>query len=214
MRSESALAAILSEKSRFGQLLIERTKTGGFVVCHRDDEHAADLKVFRNADDAIEIARSDAAGNYRPLKTAPNLRRGWQLQIVDLGELCRALDCFYPGRVAALRAWTENKLMPTALRDTLERQSGMYRIASKISDGQIDEVVANVCRSNDGCLRTILWKRDKTAAIPSAKLPPEKFNAKHDQTGRSENVIPLLCQEACALLVNECRKAIKVETSE
>src|SRR5438067_2897440 len=212
MPPEQALAAVLSAKSRFGQLLIQRTDTGGFVVCHRDDEPAADLKVLREPEDAITIARHDAAGKYRPLKTAPNLRHGWRLEVVDLSELRRALDYFYPGRIAMLSAWTEHRLTTTPLRETLDRQSGMYRVAAKISDEQIDNVVGNFCRSDGGCLRTILWKRDKSGAVSSTKLPPEKFNSAHDQTGRSENAIPLLCQEACNLLVNECRKIVKGET--
>ena len=212
MPPEQALAAVLGDKSRFGQLLIQRTNTGGFVICHRDDENTNDLKVFRKPEDAIEIARHDDAGKYRPLKTAPNLRHGWRLEVVDLRELRRALDYFYPGRIAMLAAWTEDRLTTTPLRETLDRQSGMYRVAAKISDAQIDDVVGNFCRSDGGCLRTILWKRDTHGAIPSAKLPPEKFDPGHDQTGRGENSIPLLCQEACNLLVNECRKIVKGET--
>jgi len=214
MPPEQALAAVLSDKSRFGQLLIQPTNASGFVVCHRDDENADRLEVFRKPESAIEIARYDDSGKYRPLKTAPNLRRGWRLQVVDLGELRRALDYFYPGRLAILAAWTENQLATTPLRETLERQSGMYRVAAKISDDQIDEVVGRVCRSNGGCLRTILWKRDQQGAAPSTKLPAEKFDPVQDQTGRSERAIPLLCQEACALLVNECRTAVKGETGE
>jgi sirohydrochlorin cobaltochelatase len=214
MPPEQALAAVLSDKSRFGQLLIQRTGNGGFALCHREDESTDALKIFHAAEDAIEIARYDDAGNYRPLKTAPNLRRGWRLEVVDLGELHRALDYFYPGRLAVLAVGSEDKLSTTSLRDTLDRQSGMYRLAAKISDEQIDDMVGNFCRSDGGCLRTILWKRDKSGAIPSTKLPPEKFDPAHDQTGRGENVIPLLCQEICSLLLNECRKAVKGEKDE
>jgi sirohydrochlorin cobaltochelatase len=211
MPFEKALAAILSEKSRFGQLLIHQTSAGGFALCHLDDEKVRGLKIFRKPDDAVEIARYDDAGNYRPLKTAPNLRHGWLLEVVDLGELRLALDYFYPGRLEMFAAWKENRLSTTALRETLDRQSGMYRVAAKISDEQIDDVVGKLCKSDGGCLRTILWKRDAAGAVPSTKLPPEKFDPAHDQTRRGENAIPLLCQEACALLVNECRKAVKGE---
>lgn len=211
MSPEKALASVLGDKSRFGQLLIQRTKAGGFVICHRDDEGAGDLKIFRQPEEAVDIARFDDAGNYRPLKTAPNLRHGWRLEIANLGELQWVLDYFYPGRLAMLAAWSEDHLTTTPLRETLDRQSGMYRVAGKISDEQIDHVVANFCRSAGGCLRTILWRRDKTGAIASSKLPPEKFDPTSDQTGRSETAIPLLCQEACNLLVNECRKAVKME---
>ena len=214
MPAEQALAAVLSDKSRFGQLLIQQTSAGGFVVCHRDDENAAQLKSFHRAEDAIEIARFDEAGKYRPLKTAPNLRRGWKLEVVDLGELRRALDYFYPGRLAMFAARMEHHLVPTPLRETLGRQSGMYRIAASISDEQIDEVVANTCRSEGGCLRTIVWKRDARETAPSTKLPPEKLDLAYDQTGRGENAIPLLCQEICSLLLNECRKAVKGKQDE
>jgi sirohydrochlorin cobaltochelatase len=211
MPFEKALAAILSDRIGFGQLLIQRTIGGGFILCHRDDENVCDLKIFRKPDNAIEIARYDDAGKYRPLKTAPNLRHGWRLEVVDLNELRRALDYFYPGRLEIFAAWREDRLRTTTLRATLDRQSGMYRVAAKISDAQIGDVVVNFCKSDGGCLRTILWKCDATGVVASTKLPPEKFDPAHDQTGRRENTIPLLCQEACALLVNECRKTVKGE---
>src|ERR1041384_2616921 len=207
------LNSLLSDGGHFGQILIRKSGKG-FVLCHRDDESKDDSKIFRRADDAIEIARYDDAGNYRPLKTAPNLRHGWRLEVVDLNELRCALDYFYPGRLAVLDAWKKKRLTTTPLRDTLDRQSGMYRVAAKISDEQIVAVVENVCRSDGGCLRAILWKRDKTAAVPSTRLTPEKFNPAHDQTGGGEPTVPLLCQEICSLLLNECRKAVNGETDE
>jgi hypothetical protein len=58
---------------RFGQLLVRKIGRS-FVLRHRDDEAHEQLRMFRNAEDAIEIARYDDDGNYRPLKTAPNPR--------------------------------------------------------------------------------------------------------------------------------------------
>jgi sirohydrochlorin cobaltochelatase len=180
-------------------------------LLHRDDEFREELQVFRRPEDVLEITRYDDSGNYRPLKTAPNLRHGWRLDLATLDELNRALDYFYPGRLAVFAAWKNGHLRTTPLRETLDRQSGMYRVAAKISDEQIDRVVGDFCRSDSGCLRTILWKRDKCGTVASAKLPPEKFDPAYDQTGPGEQVIPLLCQESCNLLVNECRKAVKGE---
>ena len=211
---ETTLAEALGESVAIGQILIQPSNVNGFELCHRDDKGCQNLEVFRKSKDAIEIARYDDSGVYRPLKTAPNLRRGWRMELADLRELRCALDYFYPGRLAMLKARTENRLATTPLRDTLNRQSGMYRIAAKISDEQIDELVGEFCKSNGGCLRTILWKRDAGGAIPSIKLPPEKFDPGHDQTGRGERTVPLLCQEACNLLVSECRKAVKDEAIE
>jgi sirohydrochlorin cobaltochelatase len=208
----------------FGQILVRKTDIGNFVLSHRDDKTLDQLKTFRNAEDAIEIAKYDEAGNYRPLKTAPNLRHGWRMELDTLEELRRALDYFYPGRLAVFAAWKSGNLKTTALRETLDRQSGMYRVAAKISDLQIDDVVADFCRSNGGCLRTILWKRDREGAIASIKLPNEKFDPLCDQTTAlnppgsatpattaATAIVPLLCQEACNLLVAECRKVVKGE---
>jgi sirohydrochlorin cobaltochelatase len=212
--TETTLAEALGDSTAIGQILIRGTDNGGFMLSHRDDQSSKKAQIFRKSEDAIEIARYDDAGNYRPLKTAPNLRHGWRLEVAGLGELRRALDFLYPGRLGMLAAAQASRLTTTALRDTLNRQSGMYRVAAKITDEQIDDVVGNLCRSDGGCLRSILWERDARGGSPSAKLPPVKFCPEHDQTGRGERAIPLLCQEACNLLVAECRKVVKGETGE
>jgi hypothetical protein len=65
-------------------------------------------------------------------------------------------------------------------------------------------------------LRTILWKRDAEGAVSSTKLPAEKFEPAYDQVEVSAQpgstipaTVPLLCQEACNLLIAECRKMVK-----
>jgi sirohydrochlorin cobaltochelatase len=219
---EQVLETALADGCAFGQILLRRSDSGGFVLSHRDDELRYDLQVFRSPEDAVEIAKYDDAGNYRSLKTAPNLRPGWRLELATLPELKRTLDYFYPGRLAVFLAWKTGQLQATPVRQTLERQSGMYRVAAKISDEQIDSVVGDFCRSDGGCLRTILWKRDHRGAIPSTKLPEEKFDPAYDQikalgrpgsTTPATTTIPLLCQEPCNLLVAECRKVVKGESA-
>jgi hypothetical protein len=232
---ERAFQAALTDRVGFGQILVRKTGTG-FVLLHRDDEFQKDLRAFSSPEDGIEIAKFDDAGNYRPLKTAPNLRHGWRLQLGTLAELKRALDYFYPGRLAVFLAWKSGQLHTTPLRKTLDRQSGMYRVAAKISGDQINDVVGDFCRSDGGCLRTILWTRDQRGAIASTKLPQEKFDPTYDQVSACSRrpvgdamrgsqsaqrrashseaaTIPLLCQEACNLLVAECRKVVKGESA-
>lgn len=219
-RIERCLEPALTQPSYVGQLLVRKTATGGFVVSNRDDTMLDQPQTFLHAEDAIEIAKYDDAGHYRPLKTAPNMRHGWRLDLATMEELRRALDYFYPGRLAVFAAWKTGNLQTTSLRDTLERQSGMYRVAAKISDAQIDDLVADFCRSNGGCLRTILWKRDRSGAIASTKLPKDKFDPACDQVSAlkppgstPQAAVPLLCQEACNLLVGECRKMVKGESA-
>jgi sirohydrochlorin cobaltochelatase len=207
---EQLLESLLAEKiSRIGQLEISAS-AGGFVVCHRDDVGRDDVTT-REIDDVFEIAKFDDSGNYRPLKTAPNLRHGWKIFVNNAAELQRAVDAIYPGRLAVLHALESGELITTSLRETLSRQSGMYRVAAKISDQQINQLVGDFCPSEGGCLRTILWKRDEKGTVPSTKLPPEKFDPAHDQMAKGEKCIPLLCQEACNLLVSACREKVKGE---
>jgi sirohydrochlorin cobaltochelatase len=202
------LESLLAEKSsRIGQLEISAS-AGGFVVCHRDDVGRDDVTP-REIEDVFEIAKFDNSGNYRPLKTAPNLRPGWKIFANNSAELQQAVNAIYPGRLAVLHAFESGKLVTTSLRETLSRQSGIYRVAAKISDQQLDDLVGNFCRSDGGCLRTILWKRDDKGTVPSTQLPSEKFDPAHDQTGKNEKCIPLLCQEACNLLVAACREKVK-----
>lgn len=230
---EKLLETVCNHSRNFcvGEILVRKTSTGAFALSHRDEEAVDQLKIFRSPKDAIEIAKYDAAGNYRPLKTAPNLRHGWRLELETLKDLRHALDYFYPGRLAMFAAWKSDKLQTTPLRETLDRQSGMYRVAAKISDSQIDDLVGDFCRSDGGCLRTILWKRDAKSVIASTKLPKEKFDPEYDQAMCSRRsvgdatrgsqsaqrrashgeaaTIPLLCQEACNLLIAQCRKVVK-----
>jgi sirohydrochlorin cobaltochelatase len=211
----------------FGQILVQKREGAGFVLLHRDDESLDQLQTYQDAENAIEIAKYDDAGDYRPLKTAPDLRHGWQLELATVEELRRALDYFYPGRLAVFAAWKSSDLKTTSLRETLDRQSGMYRVAAKISDPQIDDLVADFCRSDSGCLRTILWKRDQNGVIASTKLPKEKFDPVVDQAAACSRrpagdarashseaaTVPLFCQEPCNLLIAECRKVVKGENA-
>ena len=204
---ESLLA---SEQTFVGQIAIRRTDHN-FALSHRDDASQWDLRDYA-AEDAIEIAKFDDAGNFRPLKTAPNLRHGWRILAPDLAATISVIDAIYPGRLAVWRVWRSGQLLPTPWRQMLARQSGIYRVAAKISDTQSDNLIGNFCHSDGGCLRTILWKRDDSGATASTKLPLDKFDPEYDQTGQGRTAIPLLCQEACNLLVAAARKVAKGES--
>lgn len=200
---------------RFGQLLITSVSGGGgYELRHRDDADRMDEALTTQGDpeEAAGLSLTDDAGNYRPLKTAPNLRRGWRLVVPDASGLRLALEGFYPGRAGAWRLFRQGALETTSLRETLNRQTGMYRVTGKLTEEQADALVGRFCRSDGGCLRTILWRRNAEGAVPSTHLPPEKFDPAQDQTGNGETgVMPLICQEACCLLVAEARKVVKGE---
>ena len=214
----TAFAGTSNNRLLIGEILVRKT-ADGFMLSHRDDETREDLRLFRDPKDALGIARFDDSESYRPLRTAPNLRHGWRLELVSVDQVELALAYFYPGRMPVFEVWKKRQVHTTPLRETLNRQSGMYRVAAKISDADLNKVVADFCRSDGGCLRTILWKRDQSGAVASSGLPPEKFDPDCDQfTGKAKTdgaaLIPLLCQESCNLLVNECRKAVQRRSAE
>jgi hypothetical protein len=96
-------------------------------------------------------------------------------------------------------AFARDQLRSVDLRDTLARQMGMYAVVRRITDEQAGSLVASTCNHASGCLRRILWSISPGLATPLT----------HRDVLCSENEVPLLCAEACNLLVAAGRKMIK-----
>jgi len=183
---------------------------GGYRLYHRTDRNSlAKARIFRSPEDAREVAKYDRTSRYRPLKGAPNLPCGWVIELQNLDALKRALDYFYPGAVATWRAFRETNAPAVSLRQTLSRQTGMYRVAERISTGQAENLVQKFCSSDGRCLRTILWGIEPGQR--PAFLPPLKSDPSVDQTGEGRKVIPYLCLEGCNMLVAAARKVVVSE---
>jgi 4Fe-4S iron-sulfur cluster binding domain/DR2241 stabilising domain len=239
---EQLLDAEFAEGSVFiGEVVIRKLDGGAFELVHRGagvtpvgpagvppaEECRLEARMLQRLEvcapvNALEIAKRDDTGNYRPLHTAPNMRHDWRIIVFSLSGAIEGINAIYPGRLSVWRAWKTGRLKTTSLRATLNCQSGMYRVAAKISDDQIDNLVGDFCSSNGRCLRTILWRRDQSGAPPSNKLPPQKFDPAFDQFRAGQEArpataptacIPLLCQEACNLLIAACRETVKLAGS-
>jgi len=205
-----ALAAWLAAgETRIGEVVI-LGQPGQYEMRHHLDIDLDNLALYTEPAAAREIALYDERGDYRPLKTAPTLRRGWRLALSTIEQLHEALDGFYPAMLAARLAWQQGRLAVTPLRDTLGRQSGMYAITRKITDTQADALIGDFCRSDCGCLKTILWPIAPGVSITS--LAPEKFDPQPAGDGEGSRgdrpPIPLLCAEACNLLVAKARETV------
>jgi len=150
--------------------------------------------MFRGAEAARDIANLDDRGAYRPLKTAPNLRHGWALLISGVEALRQGARLFLSGELGVWRSYELGTLKPVPLRETLERQSGMYAVTKKITDRQATAMVMDFAERIGGCLKRILWPI--APGNPIASRPAEKRNAK-----ARDGEMPLLCHEACNLLV-------------
>lgn len=185
-------AAVAEGYHKIGQAIF-KAEGDGFLLCHAEDEGRGDLKIFANPHDAASIALYDDAGAYRPLKTAPNLKHGWSLRLASLADLHLALDLLYPAAMANWRALLRNEKIATPLRDTVNRQTGMYRVTGLITDEEAQGIVDSLC--SPGCLRCIQWP------IPTDAVPPV--------VPIKEKEIPLLCIDACSLLIAEARRVVK-----
>ena len=188
--------------SRMGQILIAR-RGAGWELRHEADAGLDGLPAHRGTAAARALANLDECGAFRPLKTAPNLRRGWAFLADDLVALRKALDAFYPGMIGVWLARGANELIPVPLRETLGRQSGMYRVTQKITDDEAQGLIARTCDPRTGCIKTILWQI--APGLPITSLPPEKF------VPPAPGKLPLYCHEACNILVAGARKVVKGE---
>jgi len=193
---------IAEGRNRIGEILILR-RAGGWRLTHREDAHQKELAVATDPHAALAIARLDPSGQWRPLRAAPTLRRGWALDLADLAVVRLALEFFYPGALGNYAAWREQRLQPTPMRETLDRQTGMYRITQLLTDAQAGELVPEACASASRCMKTILW--DLRPGEPIRELPSDK----RDPGATGPDTIPLLCSEACNLLVAAARETVK-----
>lgn len=207
-----------------GELVVREIEPGRFLIRHwKDDESPRNLVVETAAIAVLEIVRYDEQGNYRPLKGAPNLRTGWELHLESVAEVRQAIDYFYPGAFSTWLAFNRGEITPVDLRQTLTRQTGMYRVTQRLTGFQAEDLAGRFCQSHSGCLRTILWTIDGKA--PEKYLPRSKFDPQADQleeqkgelskdggAGAPPYRVPFLCVEACNLFVAESRKIVKVHS--
>jgi sirohydrochlorin cobaltochelatase len=196
----SQFLSVLLERGGF---TIGQVRVGSDLLLHHVKDAPADasLESFTRPEDVRKLVLLDDEGKYRPLKTAPNLRRGWLLRLESVEDLRLALDYFYPAAVGLWCAWQAGEWQPTPWRETVERQTGMYRVVGLITEEQSLELIGSTCRT--GCLRRILWPYAQTAPHPDTVDPASLLSP--EATGE----IPLLCAEACNLLVAAGRPIVK-----
>ena len=189
----AALAKRIDPQLTWGQVHIRRIDDGGFELRHVDDAEAETGALGQvQPDDLRALAETDALGQFRPLKAAPNLRRGWLCQAGGLTELETALRNLYPGSVADWYALELGQAQPTSYRKFTERQTGMYRITAKLTSPQA-KPAAEACCHALSCLKQRRWSMDD--------LPVE------DATHKS--VLP--CLEPCALMLEFARGVFRFE---
>jgi hypothetical protein len=176
------------EGRKFGQVLIRPLPAGGYELRHVADSNVEGLEAYYDPRAARELARLTASGEHRPLKSSPNLRRGWVLRVPDGPGLGVAMNYLYPAGVAHWYLHRKGKLEITNYRENAARQSGIYKRIQRLSDEGVQDA-ARACCEDAVCLKKVLW--DVDAKTPLAM-------------DRGEGEIP--CPEPCSVFVSFARR--------
>ncbi len=190
-----AFVAQMGDEFVLAQVLIRRAGVGYELRHVEDGEVAAESLRLAGLNEARALAQFTKEGEFRPLKAAPNLQRGWRMQTANDEELELALSQLYPGAVADWFAARSANPPVTNYREFTNRQSGMYRITTMLSDAEAARVISAGC-ARGLCLKRRLWT--------VAGLEPDGAVEK--------SVIP--CLEPCAVLLEMARKAVRAGQQE
>lgn len=197
--AREAFAAWVSEsdgKGRvFGQIRIEDDGSG-YTLRHIEDGGGGEFDVSTDPTEAREISRLTEDGEYRPLKSSPNLRRGWRMELSEDSELVAAMNYFYPAAVVHWHLDREGGLEATSFRENASRQSGMYERVKNLSD-EAAQNAAKACCEDDVCLKRTLWDIDDDTPL---------------EAERGDGEIP--CPEPCSVFVSFARRVRSFEKEE
>jgi hypothetical protein len=179
----------------FGQVLIRRISSG-YSLRHRDDTDAKDLGLHDDPRAAREIAKLTQAGEYRPLKSSPNLRRGWEIKVPDAAGLAVAMNYLYPVGIVHWHLHREGRLEVTNFRENAARQSGIYKRIQRLSDRGVQDA-ARACCEDPVCLKKTLWDVDEKTQL---------------EMHRGDGEIP--CPEPCSVFISFARRVRLFEREE
>ncbi len=175
---------------------MRQASPAGYSLRHSEDEDAANLEAHEDPRAAREIARLTEEGEHRPLKSSPNLRRGWEIRVKDAGELAIAMNYLYPAGVVHWYLHGKGELETTTFRENAARQSGIYKRIQHLSERGVQDA-ARACCEDAVCLKKILWDIDEETPLAA---------------DRGEGEIP--CPEPCSVFISFARRVRLFEREE
>jgi hypothetical protein len=190
--------------TEWGQLHITvRLETNGqrrYRLSHVDDAGTNGLDQYDDPLAARELATYTDDGGYRPLKTAPTLRRGWTFPNLRPDELVETVDFLYPATITNWHQERTGNLDVSHWRETMERQTGMYGVIETWDRGEghehVEWVAESCCRDSQ-CLKRRRWQYDDETEL---------------ETPGGDGVFP--CREPCSLVVTAARKFTKLDAEQ
>ncbi len=175
------------EGREFAQVLV-RSVGSGYELRHVEDAGSEDLTLYEEPREAREVSKLTESGEYRPLKSSPNLRRGWLLRVSDEKELAIAMNHLYPAALVHWHLHREGRLEITNYRENAARQSGIYKRVQRLSDEGVQNA-ARACCEDAVCLKRTLWDVDESNPL---------------RMDRGAGEMP--CPEPCSIFVSFARQ--------
>ncbi len=177
------------------QVLLRRKSEGFELRQIADREVPSEKLALQPPEGAHGIAQLAEDGSFRPLKSSPTLRRGWLILAKCDLELETALNGFYPGFIPDLFVLQTSTPDITHYREFTNRQTGMYRITTFLTDAEAFAMAGKCCSARH-CLKQRFWTVEGLALDR-----PE-----------GKSLIP--CLEPCSILLEYARKVVRMSQRE
>lgn len=178
----------------FGQVVVACREECYEVRHGNDAETPAEQLELLDAKELRVRLSKDAAGRFRPLRSAPDLPAGWRAIASSSKDLWHILNAIYPGALGDGHAFRQRKKNAVHFSEFAARQSGMFRVVANLNGGQA-QCVADACCDDRLCLKQRLWSAaENREAKPSANLA---------EPG-------LVCLEPCSLFLELARRSFKL----
>ena len=195
IRSAPELDALLRELGEglvFGQVWIQSEGPTFQLrhVCDRSQPLASLRSVA--AGNLRTLAQFTASGQFRPLRSSPDLQSGWVHQAADAPSLSHAIQLIYPGALADWHAAKSAAPPLTSFVEFASRQTGIYRSVSTLTENLVEDVTRACCERRV-CLKRRLWG---AGALPEDDIA-------------SKSSIP--CLEPCSIHLEMSRRATRLE---
>jgi hypothetical protein len=186
------LVSVLREEMIWLQVRIRR-EGAGFELRHLDDSatQAVALRTVSSGE-LRQLALSTAAGEFRPLKSAPNLVRGWRFTTPSPRGLADALHHLYPATLPDWWAATAGGARPADFTEVAARQLGRSKILREFEGPSLANAVAIAC-GPAACGKHRRWNGPGLAPEPSG----------------TKSLVP--CLEPCPLFIGFARTCAESE---
>lgn len=178
----------------FGQVAVARRKERYEVRHCNDAETPAGQLELLFAKELRNRLSQDAAGRFRPLRSAPDLLDGWRATAFSSEDLWRILNAVYPGALGDWHVFRQRKKNAVSFPEFAARQSGMFRVVARLNGNQAQQV-ADACCDERLCLKQRLWSagENRKTKAPSPLAEPG-----------------LVCLEPCPLFLELARRSVKL----